>query len=232
MLIDVNVEMYPDVLKHFPGYDYRVCYTDGVPTPERVDYRRGDNVTGHQQRAFIMWWAIEAIKSGYVAIELGGAVHTPGAIDVDRYADDVNPPIGRSDGHNPAICLDGCNLSLLRSGKWGGHISNHVFEHLDDPYKAVREAFRLMRPGAHFCMIVPDSSIQTWNYPDDRHVSAFLPRAGCKLYPYDVSEVGDPRNVICLDEFALWMIMELGGYLEEITTLNNNFSLNLVVRKL
>ena len=231
MLIDVNVEMYPDVLKHFPNYNYRTCYTDGVPTLERVDYRRGDNVTGHQQRAFIMWWAIRALSTGIVGLEWGGAVSTPGCIDVDKFSDRVNPGTGRSDGHAPHLVMDACNMYLLGDGKFSVSLSNHVLEHVDNPDAAMSEAVRVLIPGGYLAHCVPDSSVGPWTYENENHVTAFLPNRSKNLAPYEPALVGDPKRIIYVDEWTDELCRRHNLELIERDTFQNNFSINFVLKK-
>lgn len=228
MLLDVNVEMYPDVLKHFHNYDYRMCYTDGVPTPERVDYRRGDNVTGHQQRAFIMWWALENLSTGLVGIEWGGAVSTSGCIDIDLYAGDGS---GRSDGNNPHIQCDAAHMHMLRSGKFGSVLGNHCMEHFSDPDRAIAEAVRVMSSGRYIAQNVPSASAGPWNYENEHHVTAFLPNRFARLAPYEPALVGDPKRIIYVDEWTDELCRRHNLELVSRDTLQNNFSIDFVLRK-
>jgi SAM-dependent methyltransferase len=211
-----------DLLDFFEDYDYRRC-----KCPERLDYRRADHIVGYQQRAFVLTWALDSLRAGYVGIELGGQAFTPGCIDVDRYAGEGT---GRSDGQNPHIQADACDLSLLRSGKWGNVISSHVLEHVDDPYRAVAEALRLMAPGRYFAMIVPDAAMGPWNYPDERHVTAFTSEG--HLVPYEAEQVGHPQRVLRLRDFAAEVCARFPCRLIEMDTLNNHFSMNLVLQKI
>lgn len=145
---------YEYLLEHFPEYDYRRPLQ-----PERVVYQRPDNITGHQQRAFNVWWAVERCgKTGGIGLELGsGGVHTPWCLSTDAYATDDHPVYGGS--CKPHMAVSAHSRLPFEDNSFSLVLANHVVEHLPGDVPAIlRDWVRVLKPGGVMGMILPDQA--------------------------------------------------------------------------
>jgi len=191
-------EIYKIVLKYFPGFNYNCC-----AEPERLDYRRSDNVTGYQQRAFLIYWATEWCgKKNENGIEFGsGGIFEPYVINTDI----------RPGSHMLLNCESRDDLKQFEDNKFNLIVSSHVIEHLSCDIEQLfrKEWLRILKPGGIIAGILPDS-----RYGD--------------VMSYDPEH----KQCWTAHEFRA-LLEKMGDVLElmEIDTLNNNFSFNFVVKK-
>lgn len=81
--------------------------------------------------------------------------------------------------------VEGINIQLgsayqvpFDDDHFAGVFSCWLLEHLDHPDIALKEAYRIMRPGAYACFIVPSVASLTKGFYDDfTHVRPFSPRS-------------------------------------------------------
>lgn len=145
---------YEYLLEHFPDYDYR-----RPNQPERRDFSRPDNITGHQQRAFNVWWAIEQCwKTGGVGLELGsGGVHTPWCLSTDAYATSDHPVYGGA--CRPHMALSAHQRLPFEDGSFSLVLANHVVEHLPgDVPSILRDWLRVLKSGGVLAVVLPDQT--------------------------------------------------------------------------
>lgn len=197
---------YEYLLEFFPDYDYRRPHQ-----PERVVFSRPDNITGHQQRAFNVWWAIEQCgKTGGIGLELGsGGVHTPWCLSTDAYATDQHPVYGG--GCHPHMVIRGDASLPFERDSFSLVLANHVVEHLaGDVREHLRDWLRVLKPGGVIAIVLPDQAFVDVLAIDKDHKHAWT--AGQFL------------------DQVLEALYETAA-LEEFDTFKNNFSYNAVLRK-
>lgn len=56
----------------------------------------------------------------------------------------------------PDIIDDGCKLDSVKDGTFDYLIAAHVLEHVDDPISALKTWVRIVKPGGHILIAVPD----------------------------------------------------------------------------
>ena len=66
--------------------------------------------------------------------------------------------------------LDRGGLSTFRDGQFSFVICNHVLEHVANPFRAVQELFRIVRPGGHVAVAIPD---MRYTFDHDRPLTSF-----------------------------------------------------------
>jgi len=197
---------YEYLLEHFPEYNYRRPLQ-----PERLIYSRPDNITGHQQRAFNIWWAIERCgKNGGIGLELGsGGVHTPWCLSTDAYATDNHPVYGGA--CKPHMALSAHQRLPFEDNSFDLALANHVVEHLPgDVVSILRDWLRVLKQGGVLGVILPDQ--------------AFL----------DVLAIDkDHKHAWTAAQFAEQVLVPLNDVaaLSEFDTLKNNFSYDAVLVK-
>jgi len=120
--------IHDQVLPYFPFYD-----TSKPDEQAILDYSMADNVVGHQQRAFICYWALRAFSesNGVPGIDAGGAgVDTPGCISLDIVGVGEIPPGGSGPHNGVHIKRDVTKLEDFGTDTFSCFISNHLIEHL------------------------------------------------------------------------------------------------------
>jgi predicted SAM-dependent methyltransferase len=226
---------HKQVLPFFPSYD------PSNPAPGViVDYHDSNNVTGHQQRAFLVYWALRAFveSGGYPGIDGGGAgVLTPGCISIDLYGNEEANTYGESPYSGVNLKADCANLYMLQSNSFSCFVSNHLVEHLpcdslsSDASQAQRMQLgctgkeiapvisenwiRLVQPGGYICLVFPDESAAQ--------------SGGSSVFLQDPSH----QHGWTADTFFHNVLVPLTPEVDilEYDTFKNNFSVNCVLRK-
>jgi len=159
MKIEVDLSnIHPQVREHFPDFDYHT-----PAHPELLDMRRPDNITGHWQRTFSVYWALkQCLSTGKVGLDIGsGGCITPYTIGMDRYVGE-HPFYGGT--CRPTMRCCGEDLSVFSSDIFPLVLSNHSIEHMEVTGDAgvvcmLREHWlRVLEPGGILAMIVPDNA--------------------------------------------------------------------------
>ena len=225
---------HTQVLPWFPNYDYR------NPVPGTIiDYRDGNNVVGHQQRAFMCYWAIRSFieSDGGIGLDAGGAgVAHPACLSLDLCGNEAHPVYG---GQYTGVHVkgDAADLSMFLDNSFSCIISNHILEHLnciklkgnETPEEKIKLAcsgreiidvliyhwLRVLRPSGYLASIIPD------NRPSEE--------SGSNVFYQDSSHQHSWRA----NDFWQTIVSPILKYVEVISfdTLKNNFSFELVCRK-
>jgi methyltransferase family protein len=197
---------YEYLLEFFPDYDYRRPFQ-----PERVVFSRPDNITGHQQRALNVWWAIEQCgKTGGVGLELGsGGVHTPWCLSTDAYATSDHPVYGGA--CRPHMALSAHQRLPFEDGSFSLVLANHVVEHLPGDVPAIlRDWVRVLKQGGVLAVVLPDQTYVDVLAIDKDHKQAWTAQ---QFREQVLVPLGDVVDVLSFDTFK------------------NNFSFDAVMRK-
>lgn len=211
MKVDFKVKdpVYDYLLEFFPDYDYHKC-----TQPERLDYRRRDNLAGHQQRAFCVYWSLKGAEKGGVGVDMGcGEVIHPFCLGVDKYMGDSHPdyPSSTKANYHPHMVLRADKPLPFTDGCFDFLISHHSLEHMQDTEWTLREWLRVVKPNGVLALVLPDAAYG--GADNDRDHKASYSAEQFK------KEVLDP-----LVEEGLIKIVEWN-------TFNNNFSMNAVLKK-
>jgi len=200
---------YEYLLEYFEDYDYG---RPKVP-PEMLDYRNPENIVGHQQRCFLVYWALKATenveKPVVIDVACGQAITPSWAIGVDK-VHGIHPAYGGF--YKPTVQALGEKLPF-KDEVADAIVSNHGVEHLEDFPKVLRDEWlRVLKKGGIIAFVTPD---RTYGSPPDLegHTREWTP---------------DEMFIECL----LPLIEE--GLIEilDFDSFNNHFSFNVCIRKL
>ena len=198
-------------------WHYLFDYVPGLAYWEvEDDYRRPDNVTGHVQRAYCVYWSVVMRRrTGGVGLDIGcGNVISPFCIGLDVYADrrgsDSEHPVYGGGGYRPHVQACGERLPFKDESFWW-IISCHSLEHMENTFDTLCEWLRALKPGGIAAIIMPDRNYGPFNDPSHKH--EYTP-----------------------DEFFTEILMPLvsEGKIEilEYDTFKNHFSFNCLLRKI
>lgn len=195
------------LLEFFEDYDYRKPRQEG-----KLDYRNPDNWVGYQQRAFLVWWALECCgKIGKVGIDIGSAaIQTPYCLSTDKFMAGEHPVYG-GEYSNSQLKLSGEDLSLIGDGTIPLITGNHILEHLPgDLVKILNEQWiPKLSSGGVIAQIMPDGQFVNILAIDSDHKQSYT-----------------------ANDFEFYVLRKLKNVeVIEFNTLDNHFSFNLVVRK-
>jgi len=222
-LHDVTLEMIQAIktgheylLEFYPDYDYRVKLNPSI-FEGREDIT---NDTGIKQRAFNIWWAIRQcwMKSD-IGIEFGsGGVKAPFCISTDYSAGLESDYGGRSNGCHFRVDLDRLDdahgIGFWEPCMFALILANHVMEHLERPYEALQFMAEITKQDGIIALIIPDHGKWDTMMHDKTHKHCWS---------------ADEFKEQFLNENSL---KEMGLELLEFNTLDNNFSFDVVLRKI
>ena len=203
------VKRFGYLLPFFPEFDYHHLAED--IDPARLDYRRMDNVAGHQQRCFTVYWALKGAENGGVGVDMGcGELIHPFCLGVDKYCGDAHPdyPSPTKAHYHPHLVMRVDKPLPFTTGSFDFLISHHSLEHMCDTAWTLREWIRIVKPGGILAIVMPDAAYGPTNDPDHQE---------------DYSAAGFKREVLST-------VTEVVDVLE-FDTFNNHFSVNVVLKK-
>jgi len=198
---------FEELLQWFPEYDYAHPLE-----PEKMDYRRPDNLTGYQQRCFIVKWAIEQCgRTGNVGLDIGSfGVHTPYCLSTDKFSTEHHPDY-RGGQCIPQLKLSGEDLSLIGDATIPLITGNHVMEHLSgDLVTILRHWHTKLIPGGIVAQVIPDNAYSDVFAMDPTHTHNY---SSSEFKEFILEEVKDIYDIVEFDSF------------------DNHFSFNVVLKK-
>jgi predicted SAM-dependent methyltransferase len=227
---------HQQVLPYFPQYDTRQS-----PPGICLDYSNPENVVGHQQRAFVVYWALRAFveSGGCPGIDGGGAgVFSPGCINVDLYGNTEKNAYESTHDAGVHIRADCTQLDDFQTDSFSCFLASHVVEHFpcatlpavtpwperahkkcpgSELIEGLRKNFiRIVRPTGYICLIIPDEekSLKLW---------------GVSTLELDKTH----QHAWTADTFFHNILVPLTDEVDilEYDTFDNNFSINCVLRK-
>jgi ubiquinone/menaquinone biosynthesis C-methylase UbiE len=99
---------------------------------------------------------------GLKGLEIGGSAHNPFGLDTKNvdYTDSMETMFKKAEIRN---CGEAMKVDIIASGdklpfedeSYDFIISSHVLEHFPDPIKALKEWYRVIKPGGYIFAIVP-----------------------------------------------------------------------------
>lgn len=209
------------VQEFIPGFDYKNVAPE---VRARFDMRRPDNITGHQQRAVSVWWAIQQCGPLDLGIDFGSPKGlTPYCVHVDKYGTGGSHPFYGGTSYFADVAADASSCDFFPDGGVPLVVSSHSLEHMPrEMFGAATsdEGVSLLlcgwvaklRRGGVLVMVVPDNDHFDVMGSDADHRHAW----GAK----------DFRGRV-LDRVLAEMPVELVDY----DTLDNHFSFDVVLRK-
>lgn len=200
------------ILEFFPDYDYHKL-KEGLDTA-RLDYGRVDNLVGHQQRAFIVYWALKGASQGGIGVDMGcGEIIHPFCLGIDKYAGDSHPdyPSPTKANYHPHMVWRADKPLPFTDGCFDFLVSHHSLEHMQDVEWTLREWIRIVKKDGILAIVMPDAKFG--GADDDKSHKASFTSEQFK------AEILDPLVEEKLIEIVEW------------NTFNNNFSMNVVLKK-
>lgn len=210
MIIDFKVsdKVYDYLLAFFPGYDYHKCLQ-----PERLDYRRPDNLTGHQQRCFCVYWCLKCADKGGIGVDMGcGEIIHPFCFGVDKYCGDSHPdyPSPVKANYHPHLVARADKPLPFTDNCFDWLVSHHSLEHMIDTAWTLREWVRIVKHGGLLALVLPDAK---YGIASDKD--------------HQVDYAAETFKTEVLDPFVEEGLVTI----EEFDNLQNFFSFNVVLRK-
>lgn len=225
---------HQQVLPFFPTYDPH------NPAPDIIiDYRDSGNCTGHQQRAFMNYWAIRSFveSNGGIGLDAGGAgVIHPACLSFDLCGNEPHPTY-HGPYSNVQVKGDASDLSMFLDNSFSCILSLHLIEHLacfrlrgDEtaeekiklacPGREIGDILRyhwlrVLKPGGYLASIIPDNKAAV--------------DGGSHVFHQDSSHA----HAWSADEFRRTVLSQVLDLVEmvEFDTFDNHFSFNLVLKK-
>ncbi len=196
-VVDKDLNRWNYLKEYVPNWDYNKVSTD---------YRNGNNIVGHQQRAFIIYWAAkEHERTGGIGLEPGcGQAISPFCIGTDFYAGPNHPQYGGAYWPHTK-CLG--EILPFKNDIFDFIVSHHSLEHMKDIVSTIKEWLRVLKRGGKIAIVMPDTRYGPFG--DKGHVSEVSP-----------------------DEFELMLHLVPNIRILEHNTFKNHFSFNTVIEKL
>lgn len=224
------------VQTYFTDFNYH------TPNGDRTvlcDMRNRDNMVGHQQRAFSVYWALKTCGPLDLGLDVGSSRGmTPYCIHVDKFGDGKPHPIYGGGAYRSDVLGDASSLSVFPSDTFPLVVSNHSLEHMPGfpgmPWTVEAQAaaglhtalqqandrtivttlrtewLRVLRPGGILAMCIPDND----------HFDVM----GCDK---------DHKHAWGASNFEARILNHLSDLADRIeyNTLDNHFSFDVVLRK-
>lgn len=192
-----DIKEWEELDMFVPGFDYHRIST------KIIDPK---NIVGHQQRSFIIYWAVkEHERTGGIGLEPGcGQLISPYCIGTDYYAGTNHPQYGGI--YRPHVRCLGENLPF-GNDMFDFIVSHHSLEHMNNLVSTLKEWVRILKKGGKIAIVVPDKKFGP--FLDHGHVSECTP-----------------------EEFRNILVHIPNIKLLEIDTFNNGFSFNILLEKI
>lgn len=144
-----------DVVDVFPArWNYLKKYVPDLEYQKvKSDYRNFENIVGHIQRAFIIYWAIkEHERTGGIGLDIGcGQVISPFCVGTDYYAGSNHPQYGGA--YWPHVrCLG--EILAFKNEKFDFIVSHHSINYMSR--SAFTEWLRVLKVGGRIALVTTD----------------------------------------------------------------------------
>ncbi len=204
MLIDLHLR--EDILEHFPNFEYFNC-----AEPGRLDFSKPGNLVGDQQEAFLLYFILKQLREhGGVGLDIGcGQGSHFGCIGLDKYYGKSHPQYGGE--YLPHVTSLAENITCFNEGTFNFIVAAHILEHVTNPIITFRQWLKLLKKDGLIILLMPDKNFE-------------------KPCPWDASH----RNFYTPEDFRNNCILPNQDLIQELelNSLNNNFSMNFVGRRI
>ena len=192
-IVDPYIGKWRYLKTYIPDFDYHKTVTD---------YADANNIVGHQQRAFNIYWVIkENERTKGIGLDIGcGQVISPYCIGIDSYSGHNHPQYGGE--YWPHVRCLGESLPFA-SETFDLIIGNHILNVMKNTIGAITEWLRVLKPGGKIAIILPDRK-----HDDTRYISSYT-----------------------AEEFEELLKQIPNIKIIEHDTFKNNFSFNTVIEK-
>ncbi len=223
----------PQCLPFFANYDHN------QPLPGVIlDYTDNRNVTGHAQRLFINHYCVKAfLETQTISLEIGSAgVQDAFCLSTDLIGNGETPVYGGGPMNGVHLKIDANDLSMFGAGSFGAVVGNHILEHVacnklkggesqEEKFYINCDAMELVDLlDDHWLQVIKPGGILAQVFPDEtpcrRNGSSSLFHDQTHNHMLDPQKI---RNIIDRLKTPVEVI--------EFDTFNNNFSINLALRK-
>ena len=174
-----------------------------------------DNLAGHQQRSFMVYWCLKGAENGGVGVDMGcGELKHPYCFRVDKYAGSSHPeyPSPHKANYHPHMVLRADKPLPFTDGCFDFLVSSHSLEHMYDTNWTLREWIRIVRKNGFLAVVMPDATYGKTSDEEHHQVS------------WKAKDFKKEVLIPLVDEGVI-KIMEFDSF-------QNHFSFNFVVRKL
>lgn len=197
-LVDTDIKKWDYLKEVIPDLNYNIS------SGRRILW----SVLGHQQRAFVIHWAIKEYErtGGGIGLDQGcGQAVSPFCIGTDYYAGGHHPVYGDAGAYHPHVrCLG--EVLPFKNEVFDFIVSHHSLEHMKDTENTLCEWLRVLKAGGRIALVMPDKKYGPFGDPG--HVSECTP-----------------------EEFALILSRIKNIKVLELDTMKNHFSFNAVIEK-
>jgi len=205
----VDLGLRKDIIENFPDFEYFNSIS-----PQLLNFSLQNNLVGDQQEAFILYWVLKALQETHgVGIDIGcGQGSHIASIGINDYCGKQHKIYGGSyeKVHVASMAEDVDKIFNHNTFSWC--IVSHILEHVNDPIITFRKWCKLLHIGGFLILLMPDftfeKSVVAW---DPSHKTFWTPQ--------------DFENNCIIPNQDLIKV-------EEFNTLNNNFSMNFVGRRI
>jgi hypothetical protein len=193
--------VHPIVRDFYPDFDYHSPAKDREVIRDMSDPR---NVTGHQQRAVTIWWALKMCSPIDLGLDIGSHRGlTPFCIHIDRFYDGKTPHPSYGGVLSADVVMDCTRLDGIFPPATFPYIaSNHSLEHMPGNDIQIVDILAswmcLLRHGGVLAMVIPDNAhfpvLQSdpdhknaWSHIDfrPRVLNPLFARGGVEIVEYD-----------------------------------------------
>ena len=168
---------------------------------------------------------------GLKGVEIGASAHNPFGLDTINvdYTDSMDTPFKKGEME---MCGKACKVDVIaegdklpfKDGEWDFVISSHCIEHFFDPIAALKEWYRVIKPGGYIYIIAPHS----YRVPNETRpitkTQELVDRHEGRMKPEDVNWEGG-YNVstvtgINLNDRGHWQVWDTEAFLDLCKYLN------------
>lgn len=170
---------------------------------------------------------------GLEGIEIGAAEHNPFGLKTKNvdYSGSMDTVFKKGEVE---MCGKACGVDIVAEGdnlpmednSTDFVINSHVVEHFFDPIKALKEWYRVIRPGGYIYIICPQFDMDPTEHRPKTKLQEVIDRHEGRLKPEDVNmENGHTMSGVTglpLNDRGHWSVWDVNAFLEICNYLNYN----------